>query len=242
MGFYRDKRKPDGLYLRCRQCHITATEKWRDRNRDRVNEIARRSRSRNIDKVRARNRVANRQRYHADPQVAARIKARTRQWYAANKAVASEYHKARRQARADEIKAYLRDYYARNAETIKARTRARELRERETLKPYNAARSRARQALKQNAIPPWADLKAIIALYDEANRLTAETGIVHEVDHMVPLQSKRVCGLHCEANLHILTREANRAKSNRYWPDCPEDIAMLMVPKEIRAQVREEMR
>ena len=43
--------------------------------------------------------------------------------------------------------------------------------------------------------------------------------IVVHVDHTVPLKSKLVCGLHCEANLRLLPGRENQAKSNRIWPD-----------------------
>jgi hypothetical protein len=59
----------------------------------------------------------------------------------------------------------------------------------------------------------WADKTAIKAIYAEAARLTRETGVPHEVDHVVPVQGREVCGLHVENNLQIITREANRRKS-----------------------------
>ncbi|HEX4608225.1 MAG TPA: hypothetical protein VH092_08465 [Urbifossiella sp.] len=62
---------------------------------------------------------------------------------------------------------------------------------------------------------PWADLDAIKSIYQDANRL----GLT--VDHIVPLVSKLVCGLHCEANLQLITFEENLRKSNRFWPDMP---------------------
>jgi hypothetical protein len=39
------------------------------------------------------------------------------------------------------------------------------------------------------------------------------------VDHIVPLVHPRVCGLHCEHNLAVITETENLAKSNHYWPD-----------------------
>jgi len=73
-----------------------------------------------------------------------------------------------------------------------------------------------RCAAKKHAMPSWANLDAIRAFYSEAIRLTRETGMRHEVDHIIPLQSPLVCGLHVETNLQILTSEANKKKRNHF--------------------------
>lgn len=129
--------------------------------------------------------------------------------------------RASRAKRPDYMPNYLAGYYQRHKEVIKARVRAREARLGEALKPINAEKAMRRLARKRKATPAWADKKAISAFYAEAARLTAETGVEHEVDHIVPLQSRRVCGLHVENNLQILTSQANKEKGNRRWPDQP---------------------
>jgi hypothetical protein len=78
-----------------------------------------------------------------------------------------------------------------------------------------------RRASKLNATPTWANNLQIISIYQESTRLTKETRVKHHVDHIVPLQSKLVCGLHCEANLQILPAIENHRKSNLFWPDMP---------------------
>jgi hypothetical protein len=80
---------------------------------------------------------------------------------------------------------------------------------------------RRRQVSKRNASVVWANRAAMQAFYKEAKRLTELTGQVHQVDHIVPITSKIVCGLHCEANLQVLLRSENLSKGNRVWPDMP---------------------
>lgn len=62
------------------------------------------------------------------------------------------------------------------------------------------------------AIPIWADMDLINDMYAEAAYF-GET-----IDHIVPLKSDVVCGLHVEANLQLLSRADNSAKRNRHWP------------------------
>lgn len=80
------------------------------------------------------------------------------------------------------------------------------------------ARTAKRKAANRHAMPAWVDQGAIAALYHEAARRTHETGIRQQVDHIVPLQHPRVCGLHVPWNLQVLTRAENILKRNAF-PD-----------------------
>jgi hypothetical protein len=83
------------------------------------------------------------------------------------------------------------------------------------------ARKAARIAAKLRATPAWANHAKIREAYRQAKELTQRTGIAHHVDHIVPLRSKIVCGLHWEENLQVLPWKDNQLKGNRHWPDMP---------------------
>lgn len=77
----------------------------------------------------------------------------------------------------------------------------------------NAWKRRAR-----DAAPHWLtplQKSAISALYAQARAMTKLTGVKHVVDHIVPLRSEVVCGLHVPWNLQIMTHNDNCAKSNK---------------------------
>ena len=74
----------------------------------------------------------------------------------------------------------------------------------------------ARQTRIKKATPSWANLEEIKQFYVEAQHLTKETGIPHEVDHIIPIKGKLVSGLHVPANLQILTEKENQTKNARY--------------------------
>ena len=71
-----------------------------------------------------------------------------------------------------------------------------------------------------DAQPPWADREKILEIYKWSQELN-EIGDNVEVDHIVPLKHRLVCGLHCEDNLRVIDKRINQQKSNHYWPDSP---------------------
>ena len=87
-----------------------------------------------------------------------------------------------------------------------------------------AAIAAKRRAVQRSAHPVWANDFFIGEIYDLAFRRTAITGIPHEVDHIVPLISRRVCGLHVESNLRVIPARDNAVKGNRHWPEMAERI------------------
>lgn len=64
------------------------------------------------------------------------------------------------------------------------------------------------------ASPSWRERGRIREIYQEARRLSSETGIKHHVDHHYPLQGDFCSGLHVHQNLRILPASENCSKSN----------------------------
>lgn len=78
-----------------------------------------------------------------------------------------------------------------------------------------AARNAKRRAAKVCATPPWSDLPVIRGIYKQSRQITEETGVRHHVDHIVPLISPVVCGLHVSWNLRVIPAKINHIKGNR---------------------------
>jgi len=78
-----------------------------------------------------------------------------------------------------------------------------------------AAANAKYNAKKKRQTPLWADHLAIKRIYAACARITKETGMEHHVDHIVPIQGRKVRGLHVEYNLQILPGSDNRSKGNR---------------------------
>ena len=147
-------------------------------------------------------------------------KERTKRWREAN----PDYYEARRKE----------EYFAREDVRAASRERTKKWneanpeRKREYDKKFaaenpalmRAYKSRYRAA-KLNACPKWLtdeDKARIVEIYAEARRLTELTGVPHEVDHIIPLQGRTVCGLHVPWNLRVLTKEENNRRP-RIWRD-----------------------
>jgi len=78
------------------------------------------------------------------------------------------------------------------------------------------------RATKLNATPAWADLEKIQQIYTLCKQISEATGVLHHVDHIVPLQGKQVCGLHVESNLRIISATENISKSNNFLIEEPQ--------------------
>jgi hypothetical protein len=78
-----------------------------------------------------------------------------------------------------------------------------------------------RRTVEKRAAPAWRNKFFIEEIYDLARLRSKLTGIPHHVDHIVPLRSKLVCGLHVEHNMRVVPATENVAKSNKIWEGMP---------------------
>jgi len=119
-----------------------------------------------------------------------------------------------------------RDYYERNREQVIARAAARPAEQRrlhrEKYKAQNPelykALTSVRKRRHKNATPRWITAEQKLAMremYLQAQKITKITGERYVVDHIIPLISPEVCGLHVPWNLRVITQDENLKKSNK---------------------------
>jgi hypothetical protein len=79
------------------------------------------------------------------------------------------------------------------------------------------ARTKKRQAKQLQRTPSWdPHAHLIVAKYQLAAMLTQASGVPHHVDHIIPLQGRKVSGLHVFSNLRVIPGSDNVKKSNKY--------------------------
>lgn len=127
-------------------------------------------------------------------------------------------------------KAAGRRYYEKNKEAVIARAAQRPAEEKRRAKDkhkaenvdYYRALNNDRKRRHKDAAPKWLTVEhkqAIRQMYITARQLTKTTGERYVVDHIVPLISDEVCGLHLPWNLRVITQEENLKKSNKLVDD-----------------------
>jgi hypothetical protein len=224
--FGRNKAIKSGFHTYCRVCARRRTVEWRAAHAGRVVDPAAFSTTKRCSKCQCErdrktafapdkrspdgrvticrecSKAARRAVYEATG--GSKDKARNRRWRAKN------LERVRALGRAGNVR-----WRSANPEAVKAHA----AKDRKKHRAKLTAKQNEREALKIRATVAWADKAAINALYVQAREMTEILGFPCHVDHIVPLRSPHVCGLHVETNLRILAGSMNIKKKNQFDPD-----------------------
>jgi hypothetical protein len=190
--FNKDNRAYDGLCCYCRICRKTQKKEQYERNKEKVLKQQKEYTKKNKEKIKERSaqyRTENRE----------KIRARQNEAY---------------QKQKEKRLAYARERYSKNKAKIKSKVKAYTKVNRSKVTAIKAKY----RAAKYNATPDWLTkehLEQIEEFYETARDLAwLNEGEILQVDHIVPLQGKEVCGLHVPWNLQILSKSKNISKFN----------------------------
>lgn len=133
----------------------------------------------------------------------------------------------------EDVKDRKNRWYQKNHEKVKeaAATRPNHIKQeyrnawKENNRDQVLADNKVRRRKHRQATPPWLTRKQkseIRQLYQIAITMSKTTGERYVVDHIIPLRSDVVCGLHVPWNLRVITQEENLGKSNKLLDTPPK--------------------
>jgi len=137
------------------------------------------------------------------------------EWYQRNKELTKERARAWQACNKERSNAQKMDWKKKNPENQKKHNEIWKANNPHKLNAYNGKR----RAAKLLRTPKWLtadDLFMIEEAYHLAKLRTELTGISWHVDHILPLQGRKVSGLHVPANLQVIPATINLKKSNRH--------------------------
>lgn len=190
--FYKKKQTRDGLTSQCKIC---------------INQRYSVYQKKNMQKILSKNTIWNKN--NKD-----KVLKSKRKWTSLNKdkikKISTIYYKNNK----ERILSVSSKYFSLNKEKIKIRIKKWYLKNKGLI---NAGRAK-RRAMLLRATPKWLtkeqleEIKQIYIICKEIQWLSEEP---LEVDHIIPLRGKTVCGFHHPDNLQIIPRSKNRKKSNK---------------------------
>lgn len=187
--FHKDSRRKDGLQCKCKECKKEWSANRYKNKKDHITKVNKEWKSKNKE----------------------RVNVNAKKWAKNNP---------------EKIKVNRKNTYEKYKEEYKQRCVDWKQNNKEKVADYNKKwiednrgtknhLSNKRRANKLRATPEWADLNKIQEVYIKSKELSEVLGIKLEVDHIIPLQGKNVCGLHIWENLQLLEESINRSKSNK---------------------------
>ena len=138
----------------------------------------------------------------------------------------TDNERRKRLPKSEAAKAAGRRYYEKNRELVKAKALARPKEQVRAFrkrwdqnhvdeKRINTSNRKRRHRMATPAWLTYLQKQEMKQLYLIARQLTQTTGVRYVVDHIVPLRSDVVCGLHVPWNLRVITQDENLQKSNK---------------------------
>lgn len=198
--FVIDSRRKDGRGSYCRSCHSKRTAAHKKELRSKNPGLAKKNDAADYAKRATsqvfvlHNRERAKQYREANP---GKSKLQQAAWRAMNRDALLERRRKHYEKNKHKYLSIVRDYRQKNIE--KARLWQRQ-----------------HQAKRRSARVSWANDEAIKAIYKLAKSMSESTGIPHEVDHIIPIRGRVVCGLHVENNLQVIKKVDNMRKGNRW--------------------------
>lgn len=139
-------------------------------------------------------------------------------WRDANRSYWSDYMKSYRENNKERISKQRKEYRKENKEKLAEYNRWHM----ENFYDVHVRKNLKRRATLRNAYYPMDEelMELVVSELEEKRQHMQElTGVPYDIDHIVPLTSDYVCGLHCPFNLQVIPKSENIDKGNRWWPD-----------------------
>lgn len=192
--FHKDKASKDGHRNVCKKCKANFDKEFQTKHRDRYLEQRKSYRISHIDEERRKGRAWSKTNYSLNK---SEVLEDMKDYYLKNKDRKQKYNKEYADKNRDVIREKGREYYINN-------------------RHIRYAGNARRRASKLTATPIWANLDKIKEVYKLREKISKETGILHHVDHVIPLGGKTVCGLHVEYNLQVIPARDNLSKHIKF--------------------------
>lgn len=225
-AFSKNRQMKDGLATHCKVCKSLFDRKYRERYPERVKAKAKIRRDANKDKMRQyrednKERIAvQSNKWHCENYAKNRDKVleKVKIYYRENKEVVTAYAKRYREENPDKLKQVQKKHYWANREERIAAVKAYQ---QTPAGKAMAARARSkRRTREERATPAWSNRLRETAIYELRDSLIEDChGEPFHVDHDIPLQGKKVSGLHVHNNLEVMQGTHNCVKRHNFDVD-----------------------
>lgn len=195
-------------YIENKQHHVATQKEWLDANKEKVSLYSKKYREENreLQKIRVKKCYEQKKDLYLD---------NAKKWREANKDRVITNNKIWYQKNSERQKTNIKNWELKNKDyAMSCRKKWRDANR--GLCREKTARYRSKKNL---ATPVWISddqILAIKSIYKKAVELEKLDGVKRGVDHIHPINSKYICGMHLPNNLQILTASQNSIKYNKF--------------------------